>query len=94
MNSYAIPTKDDLQKALSKLLTNAPAPLLVETREAAQILGLSASTLEKWRFHRTPGTPPVVRIGRACRYRLADLREWVDQQGGAETGRSTRNTAS
>ncbi|MGM5053308.1 helix-turn-helix transcriptional regulator [Rhizobium sp. 814_E9_N1_1] len=94
MNSNASSIKDDLQKALSKLLTNAPAPLLVETREAAQILGLSASTLEKWRFHRTPGTPPVVRIGRACRYRLADLREWVDQQGRVDTAHSTISTAS
>jgi hypothetical protein len=42
-------------------------PLLVETRRAAEILGFSVSTLEKWRFYETPGSPPVVRVGRACR---------------------------
>lgn len=51
--------------------------LLVSTAEAAHLLGLSTSTLEKWRFHNVPDTPPVVRIGRACRYRLSDLTNWV-----------------
>lgn len=58
-------------------------PLLVDTRQAAQILRFSVSTLEKWRFYDTPGSPPVVRIGRACRYRLSDLREWAASQGRA-----------
>ena len=62
------------------------APLLVETKEAAAILGLSVSTLEKWRFFNTPGTPRVVRIGRACRYRLVDLREWVAHLDEARPG--------
>ncbi|MEC5325285.1 helix-turn-helix transcriptional regulator [Aurantimonas sp. A3-2-R12] len=54
-------------------------PLLISTSEAARLLGLSASTLEKWRFYRVPNTPPVVRIGRACRYRVTDLAEWIEQ---------------
>ncbi|MBL0936008.1 MAG: helix-turn-helix domain-containing protein [Rhizobiaceae bacterium] len=57
-------------------------PLLIATPEAARLLGLSQSTLEKWRFHRTPGTPPVVRIGRACRYRVEDLVEWAKSKEG------------
>ncbi|WP_425497536.1 helix-turn-helix transcriptional regulator [Hoeflea ulvae] len=59
-------------------------PILVGTKEAARLLGLSSSTLEKWRFFRVAGTPPVVRIGRACRYRLDDLRTWVDQASNPE----------
>ena len=59
-------------------------PILVGTKEAARLLGLSSSTLEKWRFYRVPGTPQVVRIGRACRYRLDDLRTWVDQASNPE----------
>ena len=74
--------KDEIEKALTNRLEGMSAPLLVPTRDAAQILGLSESTLEKWRFHRTPGAPPVVRIGRACRYRLSDLHDWVLQQTG------------
>jgi len=78
MPHHVNPIDDDIQTAQAKL-ERSMTPLLVGTREAAHILGLSASTLEKWRFFRTPGTPPVVRIGRACRYRLDDLRTWVDQ---------------
>jgi predicted DNA-binding transcriptional regulator AlpA len=67
-------------------------PILVGTKEAARLLGLSSSTLEKWRFFRVAGTPPVVRIGRACRYRLDDLRTWVDQASRPDRGADQRTT--
>ena len=51
-------------------------PLLVTTREAARLLGLSESHLQKLRHFRKPG-PPLVRIGRAVRYPAAGLREWA-----------------
>ncbi|WP_223476742.1 helix-turn-helix domain-containing protein [Oricola indica] len=53
-------------------------PILISTKEAARLLGLSTSTLEKWRFYRVEDAPPVVRIGRACRYRLSDIRAWAE----------------
>lgn len=59
---------------------NADPPILVDTIEAARLLGLSTSTLEKWRFYRVPDAPPVIRIGRACRYRVSDLTDWVEQR--------------
>ena len=51
--------------------------ILVNTKEAAQLLGLSVSLLEKWRFHKSKHGPPVVRVGRSCRYSLDDLKAWI-----------------
>lgn len=56
-------------------------PIFVDTQEAARRLGLSLSTLEKYRFHRVPDAPPYVRIGRAVRYRVTDLEAWAAARG-------------
>ena len=48
---------------------------LLDTASAARALGLSPSTLNKWR---TAGTGPAfVRMGAAIRYRRADLAAFV-----------------
>lgn len=52
-------------------------PILVDTAEAARLLALSTSHLEKLRFYRDPNGPPYVRLGRAIRYRLSDLEAWA-----------------
>lgn len=54
-----------------------PDPIFVDTAEAARRLGLSLSTLEKYRFYRAADAPPYVRIGRAVRYRVSDLEAWA-----------------
>ncbi|HEY0113057.1 MAG TPA: helix-turn-helix domain-containing protein [Allosphingosinicella sp.] len=47
----------------------------LRVREAASRLGLSASTLNKWR---TQGRgPKFVKLGRAVCYRPADLDAWL-----------------
>jgi predicted DNA-binding transcriptional regulator AlpA len=56
-------------------------PIFVDTAEAARLLGLSPSTLEKYRFHRAPDAPPFVKIGRAVRYRITDLEAWAANRG-------------
>jgi excisionase family DNA binding protein len=48
---------------------------LMDERQAALILGLSPSTLEKLR-RRNRG-PKAVKIGRLVRYRRADLEAWT-----------------
>lgn len=50
----------------------------LDTREAAELLKLSPVTLNQWRSHDCG--PPYLRLGRAIRYRLADLRAWADAQ--------------
>jgi len=55
----------------------APAPLLVDAREAARLLAVSARTL--WTLTDS-GALPCVRIGRLVRYRPTDLAAWVAAQ--------------
>ncbi len=50
----------------------------VDTRTAAEMLGLSASHLEKLRLYDPENSPPVMRIGRAVRYPIEGLRAWAD----------------
>ncbi len=58
-------------------MTVTKDPLLVNTAEAAHLLGLSKSHLEKLRHFRRDG-PPVVHFGRAVRYPLAGLHAWSE----------------
>lgn len=52
--------------------------VLVDTRQAAQILCVSPHTLDVWRAtNRYP--LPFVRIGRKIRYRMSDLCTFVAQ---------------
>ena len=46
--------------------------------EAAKILGLKPQTLAAWAM--TGRHLPFVKIGRAVRYKLADVKEFIDQQ--------------
>lgn len=64
------------------LLPTAPpvARLLLTPREAAAALAVCSKTL--WTFTRR-GDLPAVRIGRAVRYDVADLRAFVDRRRGA-----------
>jgi predicted DNA-binding transcriptional regulator AlpA len=48
---------------------------LLNESEAAEFLAVSVRTLQAWRT-RDAG-PPFVRLGRAIRYRLKDLIDWV-----------------
>ena len=51
------------------------ADVLLSFDEAAGVLGLSRHTLKAWRSQGEG--PPVFLLGRAIRYRVGDLREWV-----------------
>ncbi len=59
----------------------APTPLLLTAREAAATLRISERLL--WSLTHD-GTLPCVRIGRAVRYELSDLRAFIaaQKQGG------------
>lgn len=47
----------------------------VNTEEAAQHIGLAVSTLEKARIY--GNSPPYSKAGRAVRYKLSDLDNWM-----------------
>ncbi len=47
----------------------------VDTRRAAELLGMSRRTLEKWRGE--GNGPPFLKLGRRVLYATADLEAWV-----------------
>jgi len=49
---------------------------VMRVSEAADYLGLSVSTLNKWRV--TGDGPKFVKLGRAVAYRISDLHEWLE----------------
>ena len=49
----------------------SPTPALLTTSEAAEYLKIKPSTLEQWRWNGR--SPRFCKIGRSCRYRIADL---------------------
>ena len=49
---------------------------LLKEKEAAKILAVSVRTLQAWRTNNSG--PPFVRLGRAIRYRLRVLMEWLN----------------
>ncbi len=61
---------------------------LLTTIEAAEILQLSKAHLDKLRL--VGGGPRFVRLGRAVRYRAADLQAWVEANIVASTSEAAR----
>lgn len=53
---------------------------LVPPERAAELLGLSRQTLAVWR-HRGDSRLPYIKLsGRAVRYRLSDVRQFIEQR--------------
>lgn len=50
---------------------------LLNRKEAADYLGVRPETLAVWHCMGRYKLP-VVKVGRSCRYRLADLEAWLD----------------
>lgn len=53
----------------------AEAPLVLDAREAARLLGISRSTFLK--LHAAGKVPMPVRFGRAVRWRREEMNEWL-----------------
>ena len=56
---------------------SAVVPEYVSPEDAAVLLGISKRTLENYRV-RHDGGPPFSRVGRIVRYKVADLRAWIE----------------
>jgi predicted DNA-binding transcriptional regulator AlpA len=59
---------------------------MLDTKAAAEHLGLAPVTLRQWRSQERG--PTFIRMGKSIRYRLADLDEWIERH--AEGARNTR----
>lgn len=55
------------------------AQALLTDKEAAAYLNLSTSTLAVWRCTKRQDLP-FIKLGRAVRYRQADLDKWLESQ--------------
>jgi predicted DNA-binding transcriptional regulator AlpA len=57
---------------------NTTPETLIDSREAARMLGVAEITLRMWRAYGNPDAPPFVRVGgRAVRYSPQALAEWA-----------------
>ena len=56
--------------------TTTNSPVAVDTRTAAEMLGVSKSHLDKLRIEDPENSPPYFRVGKCVRYSLAGLKEW------------------
>lgn len=62
-------------------MQNDSLPLYIDTPTAAKLLGISRSSLEKYRFYRDPNGPPYAVFGRASiRYYTPSLLEWAESR--------------
>lgn len=61
-------------------------PRLVNAEEVARLMDVSERTL--WRLLSAGKVPPPVRIGRSTRWRLADIRSWIERGCPIEVGPS------
>lgn len=59
-------------------------PLVVNEKTAAELLGLSPSSLEKDRVHGHLGVP-YAKAGRRVIYQVADLKSWLDDHRVVQT---------
>jgi hypothetical protein len=57
----------------------SPAPLLVDRREAARLLGISPTTLDNLRLS---GAIPSIKIAARRLFDVADIREFIDSRKG------------
>lgn len=52
--------------------------IALDTRQAAEFLGVSKSHLEKLRTEHPESSPPFFRVGRCIRYSSRRLIEWAE----------------
>ena len=57
---------------------------LVDNNQAADIIGVHYLTLQNWRS--TGKSPRYVKVGRNVRYRLSELKAWLEAQTRNHTG--------
>ena len=56
--------------------TEKLAPIVIGVEEFAQLMGVTPRTI--WRWDSTGKVPEPVRPGGAVRWRLADIKKWID----------------
>lgn len=60
---------------------------ILDTRDAADFLGLSPHTLERWRW--SGNGPRFLKMGKAVRYRRADLENYIERAARQNTSEAS-----
>lgn len=50
---------------------------MLNTNEAAEMIGIKSETLRQWRYEQRKNQPVYRKIGRKVVYRLADVERWI-----------------
>jgi predicted DNA-binding transcriptional regulator AlpA len=58
-------------------MANYPTAQTIVESDAAYYIGMSVSWLRQSRANGNQDAPPYLKIGRAVRYRISDLDEWL-----------------
>ena len=61
---------------------DSPIPQMVTTKELAELIGVPVATLNNWRS--IGRGPRSFRLGRAVKYLVADVADWIEQQQQAD----------
>ncbi|AWY44450.1 helix-turn-helix domain-containing protein [Pseudomonas putida] len=79
---------EDYRLNIAKALGYDPQapPVLIDDKQAAQVLGVSANTLSVWRSLGRYGIP-FVKSGRLVRYRVDDLAKFLALRTVTHTGK-------
>lgn len=68
---------------MQTILQTKPHTMIMTVNQASEYLGLAVSTLNKWRCH--GGGPVFIKMGRAVRYRVEDLENFLSSSRLAST---------
>lgn len=50
---------------------------MIDTNEAAEMIGIKPETLRQWRYEQREDQPVFHKIGRKVAYRKADVERWI-----------------
>lgn len=78
-----VETQNEKEIDMQMMTQTKPETTIMNVQQAAGYLGLAVSTLNKWRCH--GGGPVFVKMGRAVRYRLSDLDQFIADMTKAST---------
>jgi predicted DNA-binding transcriptional regulator AlpA len=69
-----------MNKAITAIVTPIQGDRLITTREAAALIGLAPGTLARARVYGTVGYPAYTKLGKAVRYRLSTIEQFIAGQ--------------
>ncbi|MGL4233434.1 MAG: hypothetical protein ACRCWJ_18860 [Casimicrobium sp.] len=81
MTEKSPPALPSVQALINSLTQKKDFPTLIDDKKLAELFDIDERTPAQWRYTgKYKKELPVIRIGRCCRYRLADAIALIEQQ--------------